>query len=442
MDEQNDNEEDTIVNSDDTRLALPRDHSYLEESHPLLPDQVFGINGIDFKKNNNINDGTVELAVLELHGVVLFPGCTIPIKLHNRSLIRYIGRQIRLCRTDPNSQPQVRLGILTYEKEPHPLLSSQLSLRSSSSRSRRRQEEEQDSSSTQQQQRRRRSNDSNQQSTAREQHGQLRRGSWMRQQFSFGDGENSNHRIRQSITILRDEFEMSENEDNDYEDDYNVINNTENEHDKKNREDLHPLVGRVGTIAIVQNTHERTTIDNNNGDDQSSLWRRYEEVHELVFTAVGSNRFRILSCVNDDDCHIFKIEELRDEPLPRPPISTLSLPFRSRQLERQGRRRSQCSSDEECSSDDDGVDDDDGSKVDNSSIKTQSIQRQTETERMAWNLSQQTPVPYFVYMNWMPWSIVEKITILLNTNDGQSNLPSFGKHDAISNRKNKLERTH
>jgi len=346
----------------------------------------------------------------------------------------------------------------------------------------------------QQQQRRRRSNgnDSHQQSTAREQQQQqqpqVRRGSWMRQRFSLGegngdgDGGDSMHerRIRHSIAMLRDEFEMSDFDYDDHENDNNNNSNNEDEDDdtfihnneqaqaqeQENKDDLHSLVGRIRTIAIVQNTHEKTTLDhhnhnhNNDGENQSSLWRRYEEAQELVVTAVGSHRFRIVSCVNNNDnvndnaCHICTIEELRDAPLPRPPISTLSLPcrLRSRPLEvtRPKKRSQGCSSNEECNSDDNDDDDDDDddddneSKADKSPLQTQSIQRHTGIERMAWNLSQQSPTPYFVYRNWMPWSIVDKITTLLHTQEGQSTLPSLGNknEDALFHRTHQLERTY
>ena len=439
---------------------LPRDHSYLEESHPLcLPDhRVVG------KDKGRPNNNTLELAVLQLHGVVLFPNCTIPVKLQNRSLIRYLGNKIRLCRHDPLSQPKVQLGIVTYESSP--LSSSPSELRLSSSRlrprPRRRHQEEPDTTTTREQ---------HEQHEQHEQ--QLRRGSWMRQRFSFGDGGNSNHRIRQSITILRDEFEMMDGNDyydddsdddddeNENDDDDNDENGNESIQDDQHEHKQHPFVGRIGTIATVQYTHERTTIINRRGnnnsnsnsnhddddvdDDSSSLWRRYEDMDEIVFTAIGTSRFRILSCVNDDDndCKIFKVVELNDEPLPRPPFSTRPLPFRTQQYQRRRKRSRERSSDEECTYDDEAEEEEEESTdftttvVDNTNKRP--IQRQTD--RMAQNLSQLTAVPFFVYRHWMPNAIVEKIVMKLNTNDGRDNLPSLRKDDIVSNRTNNLERT-
>ena len=64
----------------------------------------------------------------------------------------------------------------------------------------------------------------------------------------------------------------------------------------------------------------------------------------------------------------------------------------------------------------------------------------THTERMAWNLSQVTPHPYFLYENRIPSSLVEKISRALKKHKGKGNLPSLGDDSIVSNR-SKLERT-
>lgn len=91
-------------------LPLPRDHSYLVAAHPL----VINDNQSTRKVPLDNNDPFFDLAVLELFGVVLFPGSTIPVKLRDRSLIEYLGKQIEVCRECPHLQSEVRLGILTY----------------------------------------------------------------------------------------------------------------------------------------------------------------------------------------------------------------------------------------------------------------------------------------------------------------------------------------
>lgn len=434
-------------------IALPREHSYLEESHPLLPDEdhlkigrgrrILPHSDFSSRSHKPILKPTLELAVLELHGVVLFPGCTIPVKLQNRSMIRYLGRQIRLCRTDPVAQPVVQLGILPRESpSPSPL---PLSLPStepilSQHRRHRRDETTQDERPSQRQ----RSSDSGTRIGSRGARAQ--RDSWMRQRFSFGNRDiwatASSRSLRQSLTRLRDEFQfenMDLNLDLDHDHDSESDGDGEDDIDENENDGSslshqpspkpsHPLVGRIGTIATVQYTHERTNMggygDNRHNDDSqssSSLWRRYEEAPELVFTAVGTSRFRILSCINDDD-NVFEVEEIHADPLVRPPISSWTIPF----------RRQKAYDDDE-NSEEQSTDIGNITTSDFGAIETRSTRLQTQTERMAWNLSQLTPVPYFVYLRWMPWSIVGKIVEALQTNDGRGNLPSLGKDSAVVN---------
>uniref|UniRef100_A0A7S4APY0 CULT domain-containing protein n=1 Tax=Pseudo-nitzschia australis TaxID=44445 RepID=A0A7S4APY0_9STRA len=436
-------------------IALPREHSYLEESHPLLSDEDHLKIGRgsrisphgDFSSHDhkpNVKH-TLELAVLELHGVVLFPGCTIPAKLQNRSMIRYLGRQIRLCRMDPVAQPFVKLGILPHEwtsplSSPAPTLSQQ--------RRHRRNETAQDERPSQRQ----RNSDNG--ARIRSRGARVQRGLWMRQRFSFGNREiratASSRSLRQSFTRLRDEFQfenMDLNLDLDYDDDSESESNGENDVDVDENDGSslshqlspkpsHPLVGRIGTIATVQYTHERTNMgghddDRHNDDSQSSssLWRHYEEAPELVFTAVGTSRFRILSCINEDE-DIFEVEEIHADPLVRPPISSWTIPFRRQKID-----------DDDNDNDDDENSEEHSNKIgsitssDFGTIETRSTRLQTQTERMAWNLSQLTPVPYFVYLRWMPWNLVDKIVEALQTNNGRGNLPSLGEDSAVANHK-------
>lgn len=99
-------------NPDDS-FALPRDHAYLVTAHPLIsaykPQKI---------SNKTSSRRFVNLAVLELYGVVLFPGSTIPVKLRERSWIEYLGRQIAIMRELPHLHSEVRLGILAYKPDP------------------------------------------------------------------------------------------------------------------------------------------------------------------------------------------------------------------------------------------------------------------------------------------------------------------------------------
>ena len=108
------NSSSTEDEEDDT-LALPRDHSYLVTPHPLV---VSSAHHHPAPQRGNIRRRFLDLPILELYGVVLFPGSTIPVKLRDRSWIEYLGRQIAIMRELPHLQSEVRLGILAYKPGP------------------------------------------------------------------------------------------------------------------------------------------------------------------------------------------------------------------------------------------------------------------------------------------------------------------------------------
>ena len=381
----------SIGASQSSMLADPREHSYLEESHPLLPDaDRYRQTNKQTNHSTTLKHQRYELAILELHGVVLFPDCTIPVKLQNRSMIRYIGRQIKLCRNDPVAQPRVMIGILPYESSPSISIERTLQSRFGIA------------------------TNANQEFP----NAQLRRRSWMRQRFSFGNGDiaptASSRNLRQALMALRDEFG-----DGDSDDDGNDSSESNDSQDLElpfqsqprsrilPQRPSHPLVGRIGTIATVQHTHERSARrrrrSNSNSNQQmeteaDSIWGNYEEAPELVFTAVGTSRFRILSCINDEQ-NIFEVEELFEPSLVKPPFASQQLPG--------------------CTALGDPI--------------------PSHTQRMAWNLSQLTPLPYSLYQHKMPWCLVEKIAQALKTNEWRGNLPSLGDESIVTNR-SKLER--
>ena len=118
----NDSTTSLVESHSEDELPDPREHSYLVgASHPLIAED-FGTlrkrprnQTHEQTRNHNLNNPFVDLCILELHGVVLFPGMTIPIRLRDRAWIQYLGRQIDRCRTAPHKQPHVRFGILTSE---------------------------------------------------------------------------------------------------------------------------------------------------------------------------------------------------------------------------------------------------------------------------------------------------------------------------------------
>jgi hypothetical protein len=460
---------------------LPREHSYLDASHPLLADEDAPYLHRNWKRpRSDIDENTIyppgilehdnaaagesptprrrllELAVMELQGVVLFPGQTIPVKVRDRSMIQYLGRQIRLCRTHPDIQPQVQLGILTHEERSRP--SSDIIF---GTRRRRRSAGEDVRTG-------------HQRSVQEQQRQNRRELLWMRQSFSSSYTIQHN-RQRMRAFMLRTGLLLSDDDEDDdrglTDDDVGgTTTSTTTTSGPSQSPHQHPLLGRIGTIATVKQTHERITgppvldsmssssSNNNTSRTDGGLWGRYEDATELVFTAVGVSRFRIVGCVDDDDhgagngvinggrrsgSNIFIVEDLNDRPLPRPPLCR---PFSSVPWLRQATVMagpttdgnhggdSNVSDDYEDGSNDGNEDDDDESKTGQNEVLLSSLRRQSH---LACNLSQLTPVPYFVYQNLCPWSLVEKILVVLQSNNGRGNLPALGDVERTN-----LERTY
>jgi hypothetical protein len=342
-----DEEEHEILDADTTfqrapaqNLPAPREHSYLVgASHPLVAE------GSLCKRPRQDSDSKspfIDLAILELHGVVLFPGSTIPIKIRDRSLIRHLGGQIDRCRRSPGVQSVVRLGILTYEAPPPPIRRSI--------------------------------------ATRRSVQDQRQRGSWMRTGIAGGQGQ------RMSLVLL-DEFPVEHADD-------------DAPPEQPNR---HPFIGRVGTIATIKYTHEESD-DRISGDSistsisSSQVWRRHEEGSELVVTAVGTSRFQVISCDQDErnqGLRTFQVDEWADQPLSLPPIGR---PMASAPSER-------------------------------GESNARGSHQLIHQDRIIWNLSMLTPVPYFVYQRVWPWKLMRKLIDTLEAHDGNANLPSLGEID-------------
>jgi hypothetical protein len=449
-------EEQTTTTTTTTTFALPSDHSYLEESHPLLPDDPSFYRHLLKKRprsssstslqhgnddnqsnnnngNNNNTNSILELAVLELEGVVLFPGTTIPIKLRDKRLIRYLGPKIQLCRTNPTVQPFVELGILTYEERSNVADAA---------------EQYNDDLSLIYQNR-------NHRRERQERRRLLRRYMQMMMSDHFGFESASD-----------DSGDDDDDDDNDDNGDANNDDESDNQQEQQQapqppprqrqppqpqQRPRHPLIGKIGTIATIRQTHERTDLtatntttstatntqrnnNNNNESRPSEVWGRYADANELVFTAMGTSRFRIVDCVDDDDgqwrrngSNIFIVEELIDEPIPSP--SLFQRPFSSGLSSLQ-----QKETNTEVTTND--TDEEEGS-----AMITTAYHRQNKTHQFAWCMSQLTPTPYFVYEKTSPWCLVDKMVTSLQTNQGHNNLPSFGtgRSDDSIDRKN-LER--
>lgn len=413
-------------------LPRPDQHSYLgDESHPLsyvphdpllrLPTNPTTppgeknnrrrrrratssstvVNGHDDDDDGEDDDqnNKREVAVLEIPGVVLFPGCTIPIKLHDPTMISYIGRQLDVARSDPSKQPQVHVGVITR---------TGASVRSGSS--------EDDSSSL----------DSGGATESDHDDGE---GDDDELQQEAGGSENPRNLLSASTGVMRRLIGgrtlrlhsqrrswmrrgIRNANDRGSGDTNRAVRNAA----FANERPKHHSFGRIGTIATITQTHERTsgTIDRSTeqyGD--SSVWNRYSNAREIVFTAVGISRFRIIDIVGDSrsrydgrDGNIFLVEDLIDSPMERPqffprPITSLS----------------------------------DGRWRDSDSTIS------TRTRMLARSYSQVTSIPYFVFAKLSPWSLMEQIVSLLKSRQGRGNLPILDTNVASSSSESDHEDT-
>lgn len=113
---------------------------------------------------------------------------------------------------------------------------------------------------------------------------------------------------------------------------------------------------------------------------------------------MGTHRFRIVSTSSSQQHNplgskIFEVEQIRDEPLPLPPIKHFFASPPESILKHQ--------------------------RVSDNNIQLRHAYR-------AWCLSIVTPVPYFVYLNKSPWKLVSGMVAKLESNDGRNHLPSLG----------------
>lgn len=400
------NEENTQMLVVEDERPLPRDHSYLSgSSHPLLPSN--GPLSIETTSKNFTDTRDKlehshccrrrfsDLAILELTGVVLFPGSVIPVKLRDPTLIAYLGHQIELCRNQPHLQPQVRLGILTYERPKH----------------------------------RRRI-----QRTSRQQHQQSRSHLVRSRETSPW---NPNQRSGRGISMST-QRRIADDEDDDDSDNLFPVERRSQSTPSTQRE--HPFVGRIGTIATIQCTQERSTVlgDRDRGSDEGTrshgrIWSRYEDAPELVFTAIGTGRFQVVSPSHTNtNHHVFCVLELGDTPLEKPPLLANRRLFASRPGSLH--RINDINNGKENVADtqiDSDVAIENESIIDSNSKSSRLQPHKAQYhDQFAWNLSLITPIPHFVYERQWPWRIVDELIALLQEESpiqqSNKNLPSLG----------------
>lgn len=447
-------------NRDDTSMPEPRQHAYLPgASHPLYPEEWIGRSGVSrhgqhgspaagaraarncsritsISMESNMYDPTpptipapnstiIELPILELDDVILFPGCTVPLRLRHPGWVEYLGRRIDEARfgygaggdCNPDQQ-QVRIGVMMRLRE------------------------------TRRQTRRRRPREApatregggdvvgSEQSSAEHAAGRARQGRWRMDS------------LRRGVVRRRDEAEEPEQEEqegvaegNDTENDDAVQSDTERprrQRDNDSGQSLvrpgppqDPRIGRIGTVAIVTYTHEVAAegestaatdevTGNGNGADspsyRSRVWLRHSG--QLVMTAMGTARFKILSRIDTGsttldaeqrvypemfrgdmaDIKLYAVELLVDENLPLPPIRPLP----------------------------------------RSSLSTEDGAKSAHCD-MIEMLSQITPMPSFAYNSHWPWKLVQEICMKLSEIPAWEGLwkslpPSSGYTDSTTNK--------
>lgn len=232
----------------------------------------------------------VELPILELNGVVLFPGSTLPIRLRNRDWIEYLGRKIdatRGIRGVVGAEEEVRMGIITYV-DPTP---------------------------------------------ARVQENRRQRRSWVRSaivprrgsqmamfwreyerllQESLEDRDTGNENedeplaesstdespdapLAESSTDESPDAELGEEEESPRNDpppqEPSLRRREEDLAIQSSQQPSDPLIGRIGTMATITCTHEDAAgavahVHEDSHDQHSSVWHRNEG--QLVVTALGT----------------------------------------------------------------------------------------------------------------------------------------------------------
>jgi hypothetical protein len=209
-----------------------RDHAYLPgASHPLMPESILESRkrrrSTLTKRTSSYDDldfGLVQVPILLLPGVVVFPGTTLPLRFHDyqRRWMQYLGEKIEASRR--GSSEEIVIGVLTKV-----IPESRQRL------------------------------------------------SWMRTGIRRG---------REIVNVLHEIEDLIEQEAG-LRVDSNTTSSSSSDDDGSEPSD--PLVGRVGCLVTIINTHGDSTADTDEWDQGTGgLWRRPIERGQLVVTALGT----------------------------------------------------------------------------------------------------------------------------------------------------------
>lgn len=392
------NQNDENENADDVSHLLARDHAYLPTAQPLYPEEWIpagrhrnrlhqssgssdnmsqpSIESADNNLNFNVgaeneaewsshyeiqepSDGQIAaptqrslhedekievhhtknvLAVMEVDDVVLFPGSTIPLRVRDPIWMNYLGTLIDDARGLYGSHSgtargmgEVQIGIL-------PRISNRTRRRAQARRSSSASSEptggdrmgrwridliRRGVAATRRPSRRRRTDDRDRMST--------------NSADDDGDNAGSSHDAS-SMARERGSVRREESEDESEEGEY--FRPSVSAPSSSN-----PYVGRVGTFATITFTHEEAATDavdettgtgsaNEQERSRSRVWQRHRG--EIVVTALGTSRFRIISPVDIDanpeyqdrryDGFLFEVEEMNHSGPAMPPEWMLRSP--------------------------------------------------------------------------------------------------------------------
>lgn len=332
---------------------LARDHTYLPgTSHPLMSESMMnarknrrslsspGGSKVDAHTADGDDCGRcIQVPILLVKNVVVFPGTTLPLRFHQDRWVDYLGQKIDASRR-LGTDEGIQIGVVT-EVDTVVRRASQ------------------------------------------------ERNSWMRTGID-------RRRSADVINILQ-HFDMEQ-----------LLHNDDEEDEAENDDEMEgeapvaagvrrptdsyrdPLLGRVGTLVTIANTHETTTDLGSSG-----LWRQANGSSELVVTALSTGRFRVMQAVDDGRRHpngvdhdnsevrFYRVEEMWDEELPLPPI------------------------------------------VPQGSVSN-------HHDRLINNLAPVSMIPEFILKRMWPWKLASEISDFLVRVPGLNDLKNSGKQDPTS----------
>jgi hypothetical protein len=331
------------------------------------------------------------LPILEIDNVVLFPGSTLPLRLHDSNWIEYLGNLIDDARGLYGShanEAEVRIGILPRIRR----------------RTRRRPRESGATGRWRVDLIRRGVT-----SVRRSRAGEVR-GDTDAQHDVSQDRETGQHN-EAAVAAQQPEIDQTQ-EEADSGDNDGMFHASPSRARSLQHDD--PLIGRVGTIATIIFTHEETmnpvevpAVDNRNGRQSSMVWRRH--TNELVITAIGTVRFRIMRSSDGrsgEQIQLYEIEEVSDgnvsipHQLMRLPgdlrnTTLMTISLNDGNVEPENKQGNNDASDEQ--------EIDEQASATNKDDKNKSIQ----------NLAVRSAVPAVAYRMLWPWHLSQKICTLL-----------------------------